>query len=382
MMKILGIDASNIRAGGGLTHLKEVLRNADPIKYNFEKVVIWSSEKTLSKIDDAEWLVKVTHPFLNKSFIWALLFQIFVLKKSAKEFECSLLFVPGGTFLCGFRPFVTLSQNMLPFELKEAFRFESVITRMRFLLLRMTQSLAFRRASGLIFLTQYAKNSIVKILSLKARNITVIHHGIDHRFAGKPKAQYLASNYSLDNPYRLLYVSILTAYKHQWNVAEAVFKLSEDGFPIHLTLIGPKDSQGYAKLMKVFKRYPESSSAVSYLGEIDHDALPNYYKDADAFVFASSCENMPIILVEAMSAGLPIASSNMGPMPEILSAAGIYFNPESVDDIYETLKKLFVDDRLRDDISNKSYSIATSYTWKNCADDSFSFLSKIANIKL
>ena len=35
----------------------------------------------------------------------------------------------------------------------------------------------------------------------------------------------------------------------------------------------------------------------------------NYYHDADAFLFASSCENMPNILLEAMISGLPIISS-------------------------------------------------------------------------
>ena len=44
---ILGIDASNIRVGGGLTHLKELLSSVDIENHNIEKIIVWSSDKTL-----------------------------------------------------------------------------------------------------------------------------------------------------------------------------------------------------------------------------------------------------------------------------------------------------------------------------------------------
>ena len=53
--------------------------------------------------------------------------------------------------------------------------------------------------------------------------------------------------------------------------------------------------------------------------------------DANLFVFASSCENMPNTLVEAMAIGLPIACSDRGPMPEVLRDGGVYFDPEDCD---------------------------------------------------
>ena len=49
---IIGIDATNIRAGGGVTHLKELLRSVDVEKHDIEKIVIWSSKFTLNEIDE------------------------------------------------------------------------------------------------------------------------------------------------------------------------------------------------------------------------------------------------------------------------------------------------------------------------------------------
>ncbi len=49
---ILGIDASNLRRGGGITHLVEVLKAAKPQDYGFTKVIVWSGSSTLDQIKD------------------------------------------------------------------------------------------------------------------------------------------------------------------------------------------------------------------------------------------------------------------------------------------------------------------------------------------
>ena len=47
---ILGIDASNIRAGGGVTHLVNLLQDAEPLDKGFTKVIIWAGTSTLNQI--------------------------------------------------------------------------------------------------------------------------------------------------------------------------------------------------------------------------------------------------------------------------------------------------------------------------------------------
>jgi glycosyltransferase involved in cell wall biosynthesis len=86
---------------------------------------------------------------------------------------------------------------------------------------------------------------------------------------------------------------------------------------------------------------------------------------------------MPIILMEAMIAGLPIASSNYGPMPEILHDGGIYFDPEDVQSILTAIQILIVNPKLREDISNKSSKLVSHFNWKKCANETFNFFEKI-----
>src|SRR5690606_11444139 len=123
----------------------------------------------------------------------------------------------------------------------------------------------------------------------------------------------------------LIYVSIVTVYKHQWNIAQTVIKLRNQGYPIELELIGDSTPESLMKLEVVMQQ--DTHNVIKYKGPVPYDELEKVYKNADGFIFGSSCENQPIILLEAMSAGLPILCSNMGPMPEVLGENQFYFNP-------------------------------------------------------
>ena len=66
---ILGIDASNIRAGGGITHLINMLGQANPQNHGFSSVIVWSGKNTLAKIPDFPWLIKESPTSLNKGLL-------------------------------------------------------------------------------------------------------------------------------------------------------------------------------------------------------------------------------------------------------------------------------------------------------------------------
>jgi glycosyltransferase involved in cell wall biosynthesis len=376
---IIGIDACNIRQGGGLTHLIELLNESNPVKHNFSKIIIWSSTNTLSNLPNHYWIEKKSHCLLEKNFIFSFIFQMFFLKKQLKMNYCKIVFVPGSTFLSNFRPYVTLSQNLLPFELKEAFRYKSHLKRIKFLMLRVTQSYTFRNATGLIFLTDYAKYVICRKVKVSDNNI-IIPHGINDSFLKTPKLQKSINSYNNENPFKLLYVSILSPYKHQWNIAQAVCNLYTQGVPLKLILVGPSEIESYEKLKKVLDINKVSDYCIEYHGGINHKDLFGYYKNADSFIYGSTCENLPIILIEAMSSGLPILSSSYGPMKEILKDnANMYFNPLNIYDIEDKIKFFLYNHDIRTNISKKSFELALNFTWSQMADNTFYYLQQVSN---
>jgi len=107
-------------------------------------------------------------------------------------------------------------------------------------------------------------------------------------------------------------------------------------------------------------------------------ALHGEYQAADGFIFASSCENLPNILIEAMTAGLPIACSKRGPMPEVLGGAGVYFDPLQADGIAQAMRELVNSADLRGRLAAQAKELSLEYSWHRCAKDTFSFIAAVA----
>lgn len=374
----LGIDASNIRSGGGITHLTKMLRASDPLSHGVEKVVVWAPRATLANLEDKPWLLKRHEPTLEANYFQRALWQRNGLGREARAERCDVLFAPGGSFATDFRPIVTMSQNLLPFEWKELRRYGVSRTAIRLTLLRWIQGRSFRHATGVVFLTRYAHEAVCKVTGPLAGGVSVIPHGVDRELFYSEPAYRSLSECSLDSPFRIVYVSIVDLYKHQWQVVEAVARLRRQGMPVALELIGPAYPAALRRLRRAMRRQDPNGAFVQYLGEMQHGDLPERYRRADLCVFASSCENMPNILLEAMASAIPIACSERGPMPEVLGDAGVYFDPEDPVSIARALGELIGSPDLRRRNGVAAGSRAWKYSWRRCADDTFRFLRQIS----
>ena len=89
-----------------------------------------------------------------------------------------------------------MSRNLLPFEWDEARRYGMSWQLLRNVLLRWSQSRAFRKADGLIFLTEYARSMVQgQVKDMKGRS-TIIPHGVDTRFFRPVRCQKPMKAYS------------------------------------------------------------------------------------------------------------------------------------------------------------------------------------------
>lgn len=374
----IGIDATNLRGGGGVTHLVELLRVAQPKLHGIERVVVWGGTPTLQLLDERPWLAKITPLALDKGLFQRTLWQRYSLSQAARDAGCDVLFVPGGSYVGDFHPIVTMSRNLLPFEMPELLRYNWTLFTLKLLMLRLTQSRSFRKADGVIFLTEYARDVVLRVTGKLRGQTCIVPHGLNPRFNKTPKLQRAIAEYDDAHPYRVLYVSIIDQYKHQWHVVEAVAALRKQGFPIVLDLVGPAYPAALKRLNQTIGRVDAVRRWVHYHGAIPFNELHLRYAAADLGLFASSCENMPNILLETMASGLPIACSSRGPMSEVLGLAGVFFNPEQPEDIVRALRKLIESPQTRTKLSRMSYERVQQYSWLRCADETFRFLVGVA----
>ena len=173
---VIGIDASNIRGGGGVVHLMEMLRAASPATEGVSKVIVWGGRKTLSQLEDRSWMEKITPAALEAGFWTRTVWQMFSLTTAVRAMGCDVLYIPGGTYLGTFRPFVACSQNLLPFDKRERKRYGWSVTSLRLNALRFLQSVTFRRASGIIYLSDYSRRIVSGSCRLEDCEDIVIAH--------------------------------------------------------------------------------------------------------------------------------------------------------------------------------------------------------------
>ena len=374
---ILGIDGSNLRVGGGLRHLMEFLSHAKPAEFGFDKVILWTGVDAANSVaTKADWLeVVVVEAF--DSGLWARAFWRYKYMRPRVEKECNVLFSPGGITLFTKVPEVTMCRNMQPFDKKEKAK-TGIFTkaRLRLEILKRLQKKSFKHAKRVIFLNQFAKDTLVPLINLT--NGLIIPHGCNNVFQHSPKEQKVFNN---KTPIKILYVSAFNAYKHQLEVITAFQKLVKDYSLVELTLVGGGSDRYYFRTVAKINRAQQSGFKIIYPGKVAMNELVEFYHEADLFIFASSCENLPNILLEAMSSGLPIACSNVEPMPSVLKGGGIYFDPFSSQSVYQSIKKLISSPLLREKFSNMAFKESKNYNWQQCTNETLKVLIDVATTK-
>ena len=372
---VIGIDASRNRSGGAIAHLAGVLANTDPTECGIAAVHVWSYRKLLDALPDLPWLSKHNPPPLQQSLARQAWWQWWSLPGEVRRQRCDVLLSPDAGTVGRYRPSIVMSRDMLSYEPGAMQRYGFSKARLRLILLKYIQARSLKRAAGAVFLTQYAAR-VIQDFTGPLANVAVIPHGVGESFRQDTEG----GAWPLDQPgtaprlIRCLYVSNAAMYKHQWEVVRAVGDLRGRGHNLSLCLAGGGSGPAQALLDAEIARTDPDGGFVSQAGFVRHADLPALLAGADIFIFASSCENMPNTLVEAMASGLPIACSDRGPMPEVLRDGGVYFDPRDWRSIAVALERLLLDRELRIRVARRAKTLSADYSWARCARETWAFV--------
>lgn len=372
------VDASNLRSGGGVTHLQEILQAVDLEQHGVDKMTVWAPTRTLNRIGNIPRVVRKNHELMDKGRFGGAWFRKRWLD-SLIDHDTDLLWVPGGTYLGNFRSYVTMAQSLLPFDVSSRTRYRYSWPWVRLKYLFFAQSKSFKRAQGLIHITEIARAEINRMVNLDNVRQVTIHHGLNSRFVMEPRPQRPHEEFTKKNPVRLLYVSPINHYKHQDVLIDAVAKIRAKGLFVDVDLVGSAYRPAKRKFDAVASRLDPQGKWIHWHREVSYADVHRYYFDADIIAYMSSCEAFGMILLESMASGVPILCSNRSAIPEINGGTCPEVDPEDVDAVANGLERLIRDKDLRERCSKAAYERAKTFTWKKCADQTFSFLVECAN---
>lgn len=372
-MKRLLIDAISTNSGGAISHLKNILINFNNQNY-FQKVDVFLPKKTRSLMPKLKNINYISPKILSKNLILRIFWQIFFLNIIIYKKNYNCVFITGSSHLIFFKPVVTISQNLLPFSSKEVKKYFFSLFYIKLITLRFTQTLSFKLSSGVIFLHRYSKNFILNKVGKLKGDSEIIHHGLNIKTS---KTTYKCEKY------RLIYVSNIDFYKNQIFVLKGIDSLILK-YP-HLKNILKVEFYGssYKPALKKFHNYLykniKNKKNFRYFGLKNSKTIYRDKKNFDTiFLFASSCENFSVSLIEGMSRGYAILCVNLQPMRSVLGNSALFYKYNSIESFQKQLKKIISFKNLQNNISKKVYKRSKNFSDKSIAKKTYKFLIKIS----
>ena len=225
------------------------------------------------------------------------------------------------------------------------------------------------RSTKVIFLSKYAQKQVSKYCRIT--HSKVISHGIDNSFMGIFKGPIPTR---IDH-IKASYVSNAMPYKHHDKLIEAISELREYKINITLDLIGAGTGPESKNIIKKAKSIDNKSDFIFIHQLQSKNDVQKILSKSNLFIFASTCENLPITLLEGVGAGLLIVSSDYGPMKEVLGENVCYFDPLKPQTIVEAIITTL---DLTLEAKNKNLinlsKIADRFSWQKCTRETFKYI--------
>lgn len=190
--------------------------------------------------------------------------------------------------------------------------------------------------------------------------IRIVCCGVDSHMAAKQNFQRGTN---------LLFVGSLEPRKNLGNLLQALEILHGEGIDIPLTITGPS---GW-KNTNIHKKLEKTSIAnnVQYLGFVTEQTLNELYDTCAAVIFPSVYEGFGLPVLEALSHGTPVLTTQGSVMEEVAGSFANYFDASSPTSIANAIKAFYSEIALRyKDMETRNFKLqelVNQFSWKNSA---------------
>ena len=382
----IGIDATYRLHGGGSLHLRELLRAWKALGTSeCHEIVVFTRQDAAQAISSwADDRVKI-RPILRNGagMTGRLLWEQAVLPSVCVKLNLDVLFCPGNIAPLYSRiPVVVMLQNAAPFCPSITWRSEGLSRWLKFRCRRVMMSWAARRAAKCIFISRWFREVFEQRGYVVPAGNPVIYLGREKGCGGSGDHALVKR---LRSTRGILCVSHLYPYKNISALVEA-YALQRNVLEpsgLKLYIVGGSVSRREDRRIKAAIARNRLEGCVELTGPVPQEAVAQLMANAEFFVFQSTCENCPSTLIEALAAGVPIACSEVGVMPEIASDAAAFFDPFDPAAIGRALKALATDADLRASLRKKAIARSSEFpTWTEVAQATLNVLEEAATARV
>jgi glycosyltransferase involved in cell wall biosynthesis len=172
----------------------------------------------------------------------------------------------------------------------------------------------------------------------------------------------------------ILHVGGCTYYKNVEAVIETLSLLvNRWKFKVLLAKVGEEFTQEQKRLIH---RHGLEGMVV-HLGRVSREELCWLYNAADLLLFPSHYEGFGFPVVEAMACGLPVVTSNVSSLPEVVGDAAITVAPTDYEGMAQAVCAVLTNEELRRTLSGKGLERAQQFSWEKAAKATFRIYQEI-----
>lgn len=355
----IGIDAHyvGVRPGGNESYFEQLLNAlARAAREGDEHFVFSYRNAARARLDGGRLRLLPLH---RRSVYWQRAVEI---PRYARRLDLDVLHVPFN-FLPVSRCRKIVSIHDLAFEYLPAAYAPVERARMRLL----TRAAA-RRADHVLTLSAYSKRSIVERYRIPAEQVTVVPGAVRRDVFRAPDRETIGRQLERLGipPDYLLYVGAIQRRKNLTVLLAALRLLRARGrHDVPLVLVGRK---GWGA-GEVFRAVSDQglTDRVRFVERADTEALVALYGGALALVLPSLFEGFGMPVLEAMSCGCPVVSSDATSLPEVCGEAALLFDPRSPEALADRLATLLDDGSLRRTLVERGRRNCDRFSWERAA---------------
>jgi glycosyltransferase involved in cell wall biosynthesis len=212
--------------------------------------------------------------------------------------------------------------------------------------------------------SETTKKDLIMHLGVPEELITVTFLGIDHRFVpmnDQSQNQRVREKFNLPESY-LLFAGTLEPRKNIPRLLEA-YSRGRAGEVFKLVITGKKGWL-YREVFETIRRL-DLQEKVVFTGFVDDEDLPSLYSMAKVFIYPSLYEGFGLPALEAMACGVPVITSNVPSLVEVVGEAAVLVNPLDVEALAQSIDEVVFNHVTHDRLCQASLVRAQNFTWEN-----------------
>jgi len=237
--------------------------------------------------------------------------------------------------------------------------------------------LSIRKAKKIIAVSENTRNDLINIFKIDPEKIKVIYEGVGFYKVLVDEIKPIEKFRNLGRYF--LYVGTLEPRKNLVRSIRAFaefLKQSEDK-DYKFVIAGHK---GW-KYEEIFTTITELNlgDKIQYVGYVSLEEKIYLIKNAFCFIFASLYEGFGLPILEAMYLGVPIITSNVSSIPEIIIDNAILVDPYNIHEIANGMLKVSSSEILRASLVEKGKRLSQNYRWQTAAKDTLTLYREMVN---